>query len=143
MADDTLSIDDQLRGIAERTAGWTIAARHRHTVTGHILQAVTDTYKMGERKGRSDCLQEILDLKKPLLRLIERLLDYASAGFCNNEIEDTFELSDTKRYADLKADIIKWNDDPPGKWANFEVEGQDLMSYMAHRVREALAEEEG
>lgn len=101
------------------------------------------------RKDRAELNAEVerlatrmADLKKPLLphelKLIARLLDYASAEFCNSDVEDTFELADTKRHRDMKIDIAKWNDWDP---STFKTDDRDLMSYMAHRVREVLEEE--
>lgn len=107
------------------------------------------------RKGRSDCLQEILDLKKPLLphelKLIAQFLDMASDEFGRHGCND-FELPDTTRMRNMLIAMEKWND-PTVTDESEEVQeivkckkcftmDWYVMSYMAHRVREALPEEE-
>lgn len=105
--------------------------------------------------GRADCLQEVLDLKKPLLphelKLIAQLLEEAadeSARQPGNE----FELPDTKRMREMLIDMVLWNDprlagrpDLLAKAIPDKSETEDffLMRWLAHRVREALVEEEG
>lgn len=98
--------------------------------------------------------EPIADLKKPLLphelKLIAQFLDMASDEFGRHVCND-FDLPNTKRMRDMLIAMEKWND-PDITDESEEVQeivkrkecftmDYFVMSYMAHRVREALAEE--
>lgn len=111
---------------------------------------LTTSYKMGYKNGRADCLQETLDLKKPLLpqelRLLARLLDYASSAFAQSgypsEGSSDFQLENTKRNRKLVKELAP-NEETPTETDFLTVKDYTLAKHMAHRVREALAEDEG
>lgn len=123
------------------------SAKTKETIFNDMLGAYS--------RGRSDCLAEIAELKKPLLphelKLIAQLLDMASDSFGNHICND-FDLPDTQRSRDMLVAMHKWNDKSLTDDSEeiIEVRARKkpytmdwfLMDYLAHRVREMLAEEE-
>lgn len=119
--------------------------------TDLILSSLEQAYS----HGRADCLQESLYLKKPLLphelKLITQFLDMCSEEFSRHGCND-MELPDTERTREMLVAMHKWNDksltDDSEEIKDVRKESPHtsdffVMSYMAHRIREALAEEEG
>lgn len=135
-ADKTIALVEELVRIVDQdTSDFVAAAKHLNAAY---------------RKGRSDCLQETLDLKKLLLpqelRLLARLLDYASSVFAQSgypsEGSSDFQLENTKRNRKLVKELAP-NEETPTETDFLTVKDYTLAKHMAHRVREALAEEEG